>query len=98
MAIDQVTIADASRAIAFADDVRGAYSQLSGMKTKIERYIAGVTAIAEGTADARETKFVRLVQDVVDPDDLTRIGALLPPLIGLVTLLEESYADFIAPT
>lgn len=98
MPINYETVADASRAIAFPDDVRGLYSLSSEMRLKIERYIAGVAAIGAGTADARETKFVKLVQDVVDVDELARIGQLLPTLIGLVTLLEEGYADFISPT
>jgi phage shock protein A len=93
--INQETVTDASRAIAFADDVRGAYSQLSEMKAKIERYIAGLAAIAAETATAREAKFVKLVQDVVDPEDLARIGALLPTISALVALLESDYDDFI---
>jgi hypothetical protein len=67
------------------------------MQAKIERYIAGLAAIAAETATARETKFVQLVQDVVDPEDLARIGALLPTISALVALLESDYDDFIHP-
>jgi hypothetical protein len=95
--INQETVTDASHAIAFADDVRALYSLSAEMQTKIERYIAGLAAIAAETATARETKFVQLVQAVVDPEDLARIGALLPTISALVALLESDYDDFIHP-
>ena len=98
MAINQETISDASRAIAFADDVRAVYNQTKEMVAKINRYVDGVAAIAAETADARETKFVQLVQAIVDPADLARIGALLPLLVPLVAELEANYSDFINPT
>ena len=82
--INQETVTDAGRAIAFADDVRALYSPSAEMQAKIERYIAGLAAIAAETATARETKFVQLVQAVVDPEDLARIGALLPTISALV--------------
>lgn len=97
MAINQETISDASRAIAFASDVAGLYGLIAQMRQKIERYIAGSMALQTNTADAREEKFVRLVQAIVDADDLTRIGALMPLLIGLQTELETNYNDFINP-
>jgi hypothetical protein len=97
MAINQETISDASRAIAFASDVQGLYGLTAQMKEKIERYIAGVAAIQAETADARETKFVQLVQAIVDPADLTRNGALLPLIAPLVAELEANYQDFINP-
>lgn len=97
MAINQETISDASRAIAFASDVAGLYGLVAQMRQKIERYIVGSAAIDANAADAREEKFVRLVQAIVDADDLTRIGALMPLLIGLQTELETNYDDFINP-
>jgi len=96
--INQETIADASRAISFADDVRAAYDLTAQMCAKIQRYIDGAAAVAQGTADAREAKFVRLAQDVVDPEDLARIGALLPTLLGFVATLEADYSDFLTTT
>lgn len=53
MAINQDTVSDASRAIAFADDVRALYYQAQAMQEKIERVAAGQAAIAAGTIDER---------------------------------------------
>lgn len=97
MAINQETVSDASRAIAFADDVRAVYYQSKEMVAKIERYVAGLAAIQAETADARETKFVQLVQAIVDPADLARIAGFAPQLTALVTELETNYPDFINP-
>ncbi len=93
--IDQVTISDASRAIAFADDIRAVYNQMSEMQTKINRYIAGLQAIAIGDVDAREQKFVELVQAIVSVEDLSRVGALKPLIDSFVLELETNYSDFI---
>jgi hypothetical protein len=95
--IDQVTISDASRAIAFADDIRAVYDQVSEMQTKIDRYIAGIQAIAIGSVDARERKFVELVQAIVSEEDLSRVGALKPFIDSFVLELETNYDDFINP-
>lgn len=90
MAIDQQRIQDASRALAFADDVRGAYSILREMQNKIERY-------ATGAATNTDTAFVRIVEDLIESDDLARIGALLPLIQAFVAELEANYQDFINP-
>lgn len=95
--IDQVTISDASRAIAFADDMRAVYNQVSEMQSKINRYIAGLQAIALGSVDAREQKFVELVQAIVSVEDLDRIGAIKPIIDSFVLELEKNYSDFINP-
>lgn len=90
MAIKAQRITDASRALAFASDVYGAYSILKEMQTKIQRYMDGV---ANGT----DTTFVNIVQAMVDPGDLTRIGALKPTIDSFVSELEANYSDFISP-
>lgn len=97
MAINQDTVSDASRAIAFADDVRALYYQAQAMQEKIERVAAGQLAIAAGTADERETRFVQLVGILIGADDITRVGALLPLLTTITDTLSADYADFISP-
>lgn len=97
MAINQETVTDASRAIAFADDVRALYYQAQAMQQKIERVAAGQAAIAAGTADERETRFVQLVGILISTEDITRVGALLPLLTTITTTLAADYADFISP-
>ena len=97
MAIDQFAVQDAVIALSLVDDVRSAYYQLKGMQTKIQRYAAGVQAVAEQTADAREARFVNLVQILANPTDLQRIGALLPSIGAIVADLETNYDDFIHP-
>jgi hypothetical protein len=97
MAINQDTVTDASRAIAFADDVRALYFQAQAMREKIERVAAGQAAIAAGTIDDRELRFVQLVGILISADDITRIGALLPLLITITETLSADYADFISP-
>lgn len=88
--IDQQRITDASRALAFADDVRGAYSVLKEMEQKIQRY-------ATGLATGSDAVFVQIVQAMVSPEDLARIGALQPAISALVTELETNYDDFLHP-
>ncbi len=97
MAINQDTVTDASRAIAFADDVRALFYQAQAMQEKIERVAAGQLAIAAGTADERETRFVQLVGILIGADDITRVGALLPLLTTITDTLSADYADFISP-
>jgi dTDP-4-dehydrorhamnose 3,5-epimerase-like enzyme len=97
MAINQETVTDASRAIAFADDVRALYYQTQAMQEKIERVAAGQAAIAAGTIDARELRFVQLVGILISAEDITRVGALLPLLQTITTTLATDYADFISP-
>lgn len=97
MAINQDTVTDASRAIAFADDVRALYYQAQAMREKIERVAAGQAAIANGTIDDRETRFVQMVGILISEADITRVGALLPLLTTITTTLAADYADFISP-
>ncbi len=95
--VNQVTVTDASRAIAFADDVRTLYFQAQAMREKIERVAAGQAAIAAGTINDRELRFVQLVGILISADDITRVGALLPLLITITDTLSADYADFISP-
>ena len=97
MPISQELVGDAYQVIAFPDDIRALYTQLQAMTAKILRYQAGAQAVQLGTADARETRFVMLVNGVLPAADLPRIGALLPTLLALQTELEENYEDFIHP-
>jgi len=97
MAINQETVTDASRALAFADDVRALYYQAQAMREKIERVAAGQAAIADGTIDERELRFVQLVGILISAEDITRVGQLLPMLTTITTTLEADYADFINP-
>ena len=97
MAINQETVTDASRANAFADDVRALYYQAQAMQEKIERVAAGQLAIADGTIDDRELRFVQLVGILISAEDITRVGALLPLLQTITTTLAADYADFISP-
>ncbi len=97
MAINQETVTDASRAIAFADDVRALYYQAQAMQEKIERVAAGQAAIADGTITERELRFVQLVGILISADDITRVGALLPFLQSITSTLAADYADFISP-
>ena len=97
MAINQDTVSDASSAIAFADDVRALYYQAQAMQEKIERVAAGQLAIADGTIDDRELRFVQLVGILISAEDITRVGALLPLLQTITTTLAADYADFISP-
>ena len=60
-------------------------------------YIAGLQAIALGSVDAREQKFVELVQAIVSVEDLDRIGAIKPIIDSFVLELEKNYSDFINP-
>lgn len=97
MAITSNQRQDAYSALAFADDLRAAYDQLSTMQAKIARYAAAVAAIQAGTADDREMRFAAIVTTLIGQGDLTRIGALLPQITALTALLETDYADFISP-
>ena len=97
MAITSNQRQDAYSALAFADDLRAAYDQLSTMQAKIERVAAGQAALAAGTIDARELRFVQLVGILISAEDITRVGALLPLLTTITTTLSTDYADFISP-
>lgn len=90
MPIDQKRIEDASRAAAFADDVRAIYNIMKQMQFKIERYIAG-------TATGTDMVFVDLVNILIDPPDLARIGALKPQIDEFLATLEGGYTDLISP-
>lgn len=94
--VNQDTVTDASRAIAFADDVRALYFQAQAMREKIERVAAGQAAIAAGTINDRELRFVQLVGILISADDITHVGALLPLLITITDTLSADYADFIS--
>ena len=58
---------------------------------------AGQAAIADGTIDERELRFVQLVGILISAEDITRVGALLPLLQTITTTLATDYADFISP-
>ena len=97
MPISQELVGDAYQVIAFPDDIRALYQQLQAMTANLLLYQAGAQSVQLGTADARETRFVMLVNGVLPAADLPRIGALLPTLLALQTELEENYDDFIHP-
>ena len=96
MAISQDTVDDVRVAVAFTDDLRAAYSQLKAIQLKIQRYGAAVAAVAAETATPREAKFAELVQTLIEPTDIARIGALLPTVTAFCEEIEANYADFIA--
>lgn len=96
MAINQDRVDDVRIAVAFTDDLRAAYVQLKAMQLKIGRYAAALAAVAAETAEPREAKFAEIVQMLVDPSDLTRIGALLPSITAFCEEVETNYADFIS--
>lgn len=95
MAIHDTARADLDEIRAFADGIATIYHQAAALQRRINRYVAGVTAIATDTADERERTFVQMVQTFVSQEDLARVGTLLPTIGGLIAIIETDYQDFL---
>lgn len=95
MAIHDTARADLDEIRAFADGIATIYHQAAALQRRINRYVAGVTAIATDTADERERTFVQMVQTFVSQEDLARVGTLLPTIGGLIATIETDYQDFL---
>lgn len=95
MAITQQHKDDVYEALDFADNLRAATGQIRLMRQKIARYGDGVAAVQDGTADARETRFVQLVTLLIGADDVQRIATLVPLLEQWLTTIDTEFADFL---